>query len=625
MPRVSLSPGEVFASDYEVLDRIAEGGCGSVWRVQQRSTTKLRALKILHAEALLDADARRRFEAEAMVSSRIPSDHIVEVIQAGVEPDGTPWIVMELLQGATLAERVARQGPLDLAGVREIARQIGHALDAAHAVGIIHRDLKPENIFLAESRRADVTSTVKLLDFGIAKVKADARRTHATTAAIGTPLWMAPEQIEQQVFNQTDIWAFGLVVFYALTGTTYWESSQHFDFIDEIRQLRRDPCARALRRTGRALPPDFDAWFSHCVALDPRQRFRSAREAWEALAALRSPAEALAFAPTLWSMPPPAPQHVAPTQIAPPPALIPHSQSPQTLRPVVSESAEPAARRAPRWPWVVAAALVMTCVAGVALSPLTSRVREITTSVPSPAPPHEPRTVITAGCPEGMVRIAGSSVTLATHDVYAVSDFCIDRTETAVRAYKDCVRAGRCEAVLLQSHAGSLSNVCNATRPGYESHPINCVTVTEAQAYCAWRGARLPTSPEWELAAVGRSPGRSFPWGTHDGTGSALNACGIECAERTGIARSYDGTDPYVTTSAVGAIPAGISPEGVLDLAGNVSEWVAAGPWDGMDGRRTVRGGSWLDPPTRSHIAVRRIEPEYRGRSVGFRCASNAL
>ncbi len=256
MPRFSLTPGEVFATDYEVVDRIGEGGFGSVWRVRQRSTGRERALKVLHAEALVDEDTRARFAAEARASARIESEHVVQVLQAGVERDGTPWLVMELLEGITLAEFVARHGPLDFAGATDLSHQVAHALDAAHRVNVVHRDLKPENVFIAESRRADAARTVKLLDFGIAKVLGDARRTATASAIIGTPLWMAPEQFEQRVSPAVDVWAFGLLVYFALVGRPYWESDAQslFAVLDEIRQTGRDPCARALRHAGRALP-----------------------------------------------------------------------------------------------------------------------------------------------------------------------------------------------------------------------------------------------------------------------------------------------------------------------------------------------------------------------------------
>ncbi len=107
-------------------------------------------------------------------------------------------------------------------------------------------------------------------------------------------------------------------------------------------------------------------------------------------------------------------------------------------------------------------------------------------------------------------------------------------------------------------------------------------------------------------------------------TGARANTCGVECAERTGTAREAQGVDDYPTTAPAGALRDGASPDGVLDLGGNVAEWVAAGPWDFNDGKRTSRGGHWGDPPVRSHLAVRRVAPGYRGRSIGLRCAGDA-
>ncbi|MFO0605477.1 MAG: bifunctional serine/threonine-protein kinase/formylglycine-generating enzyme family protein [Polyangiales bacterium] len=603
MPRFSLTPGEVFAGDYEAVDRVGEGGFGSVWRVRQRSTGRLRALKLLRAEALLDDDARARFAAEATASARIESEHVVQVLQAGVEPDGTPWIAMELLDGRTLADAVAQGGPLGFADVVDVARQVAHALDAAHRVGVVHRDLKPENVFVAESRRADAARTVKLLDFGIAKVLGDARRT-AASAVIGTPLWMAPEQFEQRVSPAVDVWAFGLVAYYALAGRPYWESAAqgYFAVVDEIRREGRDPVARA-RRAGRELPPGFDAWFARCTAVDPRRRFDRAGDAYAALAAL-----GVATAPT----------QLAPTRAAPP-------TPPPLATPLRFVAQAPTERLPPprrRWPWLAGAGLVAAL--GLAAVVLPRLAQVPTTTDPRPLTPVFEAPPSPGRCPAGMAFIPGGSVTLATHVQYPVRGYCLDLAEATASSYASCVAAGRCAAITAGLRAGVEDNVCNATRAGFEAHPINCLTVAEAESYCAWREARLPTSPEWELAATGPANARAYPWGADEPTGVRANTCGVECAERTGTALGYSGADDYPTTAPAGALREGASPQGVLDLGGNVAEWVAAGPWDFSDGKRTVRGGQWLDPPARSHVAVRRVWPAYRGRSIGVRCAADA-
>ena len=173
---VGLTPGSVFAADYRILRPLSGGGMGAVYAAEQISTGNLRALKLMHPHLVEDEALRRRFEREARVGSRIASDHIVQVIAAGIdEPTGTPWIAMEMLEGETLGAYVERRGALSKGEAAEIIRQLGHALGAAHAVGVVHRDLKPDNIFIASARRSGAELLVKVLDFGIAKVVAEAK------------------------------------------------------------------------------------------------------------------------------------------------------------------------------------------------------------------------------------------------------------------------------------------------------------------------------------------------------------------------------------------------------------------------------------------------------------------
>src|SRR6185437_15769702 len=144
--------------------------------------------KVMAPELATDPATRERFVLEARAASKIESDHVVEIVTAGVDDEtGAPFLVMELLKGEELADAAARLGPLPLGDVAEVLAQIGHALEQAHAQGIVHRDLKPENIFLATSRRRDVAFTAKILDFGIAKLVEDSRQKTGTQP-LGTPL-----------------------------------------------------------------------------------------------------------------------------------------------------------------------------------------------------------------------------------------------------------------------------------------------------------------------------------------------------------------------------------------------------------------------------------------------------
>jgi serine/threonine protein kinase len=303
---------------------------GAVYEVTQLSTNRPRALKILLPQLVADVHACERFVQEARVGASIPSEHVVETVAAGVEA-GLPWLAMELLRGKDLAAHLADRGRLDAREVLEVFRQVCHAVGAAHRVGVVHRDLKPENIFLAESQREGVARVVKVLDFGIAKVIADGKTGAQATGAIGSPRWMAPEQINAGVIRpSTDVWALGLIAFELLTGTPWWESAYTGNAqgaLYEILVSELEPASVRASRRGlqTTLPPGFDAWFARCVARDPAQRFRDAHEALVALTAVLSGAGVgLALDPTLPRVQsvlhPSSPLAVAPP---PPPQLVP--------------------------------------------------------------------------------------------------------------------------------------------------------------------------------------------------------------------------------------------------------------------------------------------------------------
>ncbi len=275
-----LHPGTIFAGDYRVVRPLSEGGMGSVYVVEQLSTGAQRALKLMRREIVMDPAMRDRFLLEARVGSKIASDHVVQVLAAGIDQaTGMPWLVMEFLVGEELDARIKQRGPMPPREVAEVARQMSHALAAAHAVGVVHRDLKPGNLFLAASRTAVAAFSLKVLDFGIAKIVEEAQSSG--TMGLGTPLWMAPEQTERKgyVGAGTDIWAFGLITFFMLTGKVFWlaASEANTGIQTLLRELLIEPIVPPSRRAqelgvGHLVPPGFDAWFMRCVERDPAKR-----------------------------------------------------------------------------------------------------------------------------------------------------------------------------------------------------------------------------------------------------------------------------------------------------------------------------------------------------------------
>jgi formylglycine-generating enzyme required for sulfatase activity len=222
----------------------------------------------------------------------------------------------------------------------------------------------------------------------------------------------------------------------------------------------------------------------------------------------------------------------------------------------------------------------------------------------------------------------------------AVRSFCLDATEVTVEAYSKCTSCERPALTVdfegLTPNARAFeSQFCN--RSDAPDHPINCVDWHQAKAYCAASGKRLPSEAEWELAARGKE-GRTYPWGFSPPNGQRLNACGSECsrmltARREAVGKGpwpamYGDDDAAPSTAPVGRYPAGATPAGVFDLAGNVWEWTET-PYcpyskeDCGDSRRVVRGGGWDTTESQDVRAARRYPsaPTARGRSIGFRCA----
>ncbi len=287
MPPQALAPQSIFAGQFRVVAQIARGGMGTIYQVEQLPTGHPRALKVILPEYAQDPRARARFEQEARIAARIESEHVAQVIAAGLDPEtNTPWLAMELLQGRDLSAVLGERGRLPPGEVAVVMQQLGHALSAAHRIGVVHRDLKPENVFIAASRRSDVAFTVKVLDFGVAKW-AQESRPGQSTAVVGSPLWMAPEQLDARgiLGPHTDIWALGLLAYATLTGRPYWRGagSESFSLPEVVGEIMAAPLVPASQRAaeqglGALLPPGFDAWFARCVERDGAMRFRTVDE-----------------------------------------------------------------------------------------------------------------------------------------------------------------------------------------------------------------------------------------------------------------------------------------------------------------------------------------------------------
>jgi serine/threonine protein kinase len=267
-----------------LVRELGAGGMGKVWIADHLALRTRIVVKFLAAELQDDVRTRARFSREAAAASQVKSPHVVQMLDHGVAPDGTPFIAMELLEGRDLRAHLQTRGRLPVSEVVAIVRQVAKALSKAHERGIVHRDIKPENIFLCDT--IDPRDPfVKILDFGIAKggehcVVADFEATQAGML-IGTPDYMSPEQLlGGEVDARSDLWALGVVAFQALTG--------HLPFIG--RNLGELALALHGGVTSRpselvpSIPQAIDGWFCRVCAGEKSDRFQSARELADALA-----------------------------------------------------------------------------------------------------------------------------------------------------------------------------------------------------------------------------------------------------------------------------------------------------------------------------------------------------
>ncbi|AKT37298.1 serine/threonine-protein kinase [Chondromyces crocatus] len=284
-----LPEGLLFAQRYRVVRCIASGGMGAVYEVEHLETARRRALKIMHPHIIHNEELRARFQREARIAGAIESEHIVDVFDAGIDEETQiPFLVMEFLRGEDLGVRLKRSGRLQVEEALTYLQQTASTLDLTHAASIVHRDLKPANLFL--TLRQDGTPRIKIIDFGVAKLLAEGASSAGTTQTVGTPLYMAPEQllVGPDLSGAADIYALGMIAFTLLVGVAYWapEAKQAKEPLAFALVALKGPQESAVRRAaalGVALPAAFDGWFARATAVDPGARFASASEAVHAL------------------------------------------------------------------------------------------------------------------------------------------------------------------------------------------------------------------------------------------------------------------------------------------------------------------------------------------------------
>jgi eukaryotic-like serine/threonine-protein kinase len=289
--------GRMLGSKYRLVCEMDRGNVGSIWRAEHVLLRMPVAVKFLkageeqweRASPAARSEAMKRFLSEARIAAVARSAHVVQVFDYGVD-HGSPYLVMELLQGRSLAAKLRRSGPCAPDETARIIVQVAEALERMHGLGIVHRDLKPENIFLVEGDEL----LAKILDFGVAAVDDQALLTTLTPGTrtgdlIGTPNYMSPERLQDQpaLDHRTDVWALGVIAFECLLGRVPFSAHHMAGMILAI-------CSRPLPLPSliAPVPRGFDAWFARACARDLERRFATARQAAAALAALCRPRSA---------------------------------------------------------------------------------------------------------------------------------------------------------------------------------------------------------------------------------------------------------------------------------------------------------------------------------------------
>lgn len=275
-------PGTVILGRYRLDTVLGRGGMGSVWRAEHLQLRAPVAVKLLDSAISSDQQMLARFMREAQSAASLRSPHVVQIFDYGVE-DGIAFIAMEMLQGESLAERLARLKTLPAEEVIRFLSQVLRAIGKAHEAGIVHRDLKPDNIFIC----ADDPEFAKVLDFGVAKVTngalsgAAGSRTQ-TGMMIGTPYYMSPEQTQaKEVDPRADLWGIAVIAYECLVGRKPFTGDSFGELVIAI-------CTKPVPVPSQqaTVPPGFDEWFVKGTQRDRARRFGSAREMADELAKL---------------------------------------------------------------------------------------------------------------------------------------------------------------------------------------------------------------------------------------------------------------------------------------------------------------------------------------------------
>ncbi|NWF84549.1 MAG: protein kinase [Bryobacteraceae bacterium] len=540
---------------YEFVGKLGEGGMGVVYRAFDTKLRRSVAVKVIRMDPLGDpsslSEQRARLEREARAAARLQHPNIVAVFDQG-ESDGVPFVVMELVENEPLHHLIDANS-LSSADILRVLNQVASALDYAHSKDVIHRDIKPENILIQSN------GLPKITDFGIAKAPLSETTGNLTSAGMGTPFYMSPEQLMGgKVTTSTDQWSLAVTAYQMLAGRRPFDADTVFGLAEQILKA--------------------------AVPFPIHPRFPISREVFSVLARALSKDPALRY-----------------------PSCT-HFVSELSAALAGKENVVRGRRMKQVWLWIALAAAVLVA----SVTWLVSRPSEIfkprpqtvaqTTTTSQPAAPSTPQAGETrsnpidgltygwvppgpcwVGCVAGEVECGG--VAKPMEERHLAKGFWMGQTEVTVEAFK--------------RYADNQSAAVPPT-PGFNpdwqdaAQPIVNVTWEEAAAYCRWAGGRIPTEEEGECAARG---------------GSQEPRLGP--IESIAVFEGNSGGKPSATRQKVA------NAFGLHDLLGNVWEWVGS-PSD-AERSHVLRGGSWNTKAALVHAASRRMAAA-GSDTAGFRC-----
>jgi formylglycine-generating enzyme required for sulfatase activity len=640
--------GQVIAEKYRIEKLVGEGGFAVVYRAIHTIWNKPVAIKFFNGLSNAPMDQREQFKdafiQEGALLTELSSQTagIVQARDVGTytSPDGQwmPYMVLEWLEGRPLddlleSERASGNPTWTLGDVVSLLGQAASALDVAHGKGIAHRDIKPANLFVLGDARSG-KATVKVLDFGVAKMMSDNTQLKAALAKTGmsvtsfTPQYGAPEQFNRSYGATgpwTDVYALALVAVEMLTGKIALDGDDLIQLAFASGNPERRPTPRGL---GAIVPDAVEGVFRRALSVKTEERYARAKDFWKDLegAAAGSFSDTVLHPGVITGAGPTAPAGF--TQPAPmsgggsPP--LANTSSPSTL-----STPNPGGKS--NTGLIIGVLLGVAALGGGAMmmmkgrgsdpDRLTGKPDASSLKAESPAgsnnasaaaqpqapsaPAASASAAAPASCPENMVWIPAGQFFMGSdakdamanqkpsHNV-TLDGFCMDLYEVTAQQYKKCSDDGKCRRAtpeveydkVTPSDKKVYSQLCTLGDPAKSDHPVNCVNWDMASTYCKKNDKRLPTEAEWEYATRGPD-GRNYPWGDEAPTAKHLNACGTEClawAKQNKVLAQFPGAlyqadDGFATTAPIGKFPAGRSRFGPYDVVGNVWEWVA--DWEG--------------------------------------------